>query len=532
VEWRIFLSEDIVKSSECLEYFKDAHILDFLKILSDIPEEKALNSLKKKLQSISKSHEIHFTEDLSKTEIKEEIKQLINENGNLLLPSSLTLFKLNKSFFLLFLKKLKKNFFLALADLDCSAVEDHQLLNESFVIRYISNLVKSGKKFLILSVDIENFSRINDSYGIKAGDKILSEILQRLKEKLEDCNCKVFRFYSDKFIVVHQHDGENPLKELKPIVNKVLDVFKEPFSTNGKKVYVVPNIGASFFPEHGESVLVKAELAQKEAFLRQVPLIVFSEDIRISEKVLEILTRIKEDLKENKITIYLQPKVDLNSGKIVGAEALMRCSVPPGEAIPVITEYGLLFEVGEVILKKSLNVIRRLERLNIRIPISVNVSYSQLIDKRFIPSVDKLIKEYQVDPELLVFEITETEATKCTENLMETLEEIKKRKIKLSIDDFGTGYSSLSRLKLLKAWEIKIDKSFILNLDRSIEDRSIVKFIIDIGKLLSLEVVAEGVEKREQIEILKELGCYKGQGFYFYPPLPVEEFFSLLTKNH
>ncbi|SMP19530.1 diguanylate cyclase (GGDEF) domain-containing protein [Desulfurobacterium pacificum] len=531
MEWRIFLSEEIVKSSECIDYFKDSYIIEFLRLLSEIPQEEALETLKRKLQSISKSFNTLFPKNLSEAEIPVKVKELIENNQPLLLPSSLTIVKVDSSFFMLFLKKLKNKFFLALAELDCSVAEDSQIINESLVIEYISNLVKNGDRFLILSVDIENFSRINDSYGIKAGDRILSEILKRLKETLEDCNSKVFRFYSDKFIIVHHHDCENPLKELKPIVSKVLDVFKEPFSTNGKKVYVVPNIGASFFPEHGESVLVKAELAQKEAFLRQVPLIVFSEDIGISEKVLEILTKIKEDLKENRITIYLQPKVDLNSGEIIGAEALMRCSVPPGEAIPVITEYGLLFDVGEVILKKSLNVLRRLERLNVNIPISVNVSYSQLIDKRFIPLIDKLIKNYRINPELLVFEITETEATKCTENLMETLEEIKKRKIKLSIDDFGTGYSSLSRLKLLKAWEIKIDKSFILNLDRNIEDKSIVKFIIDIGKLLSLEVVAEGIEKQEQIDILKELGCYKGQGFFFYPPLPVEEFFNLITKK-
>ncbi len=533
MEWKILISEEIAESSECMEYLKESYIFELLELSTLLPEKEAIETLKRKFQIASKNFEVFFIDKEFPKEIPSEITSFLESQKKFLCPVSLIIKSFKNSPYMILFRETQKNCILIVSELDCSSVSlglNHA--NKKLVIIHINQLIKEGKNFAVFSIDIEDFAKINDLYGLKAGDKILEETLTRLKNALESENCRIFRSYSDKFIVVCVvNEGENIWHKFKVVSKKILDIFKEPFDVSGEKVYIIPNIGVSFYPQHGENVLVKADLAQREAFLRKVPILIFSDELNVSKKVVETLAKVREDLKHNRITIYLQPKVDLDTGKIIGAEALMRCSVPPAEAIPVITEYGLLFDVGEAILKKSFNVIRKLERLNVRIPISVNISYSQLVDKRFIPLLDDLIKEYRINPEMLVFELTETEATKSTESLTETLKEIRNRGIKLSIDDFGTGYSSLARLKLLEAWEIKIDKSFVLNIDRNTKDKSIVKFIIDIGKLLSMEVVAEGIERQEQVDILKELGCHKGQGFLFYPPLPVDEFFSLVTES-
>jgi len=359
---------------------------------------------------------------------------------------------------------------------------------------------------------------------------VLDEILNRLKAVLKN-KCKTIRLYSDKFLVVCKNqEKKKKEKEAKEIVEAILRAFQKPFKINENEQYLTVNIGVAFYPEHGKSVISKAEIAQKEAYKQGTPYLFYNNSIiKNAQKVIQVLNIIKRDIENQQINISLQPKIDLNTGNIIGAECLMRASVPPSEAIPVICEYGLIFDVGKIVLEKAISVHKEIRKLNKNLTLSVNISFLQLIDKRFYPLVRRLFESNDIDASKFIFEITETEANIENPLALETLERLRNMGIKLSIDDFGSGYSSLIRLKLLKAHELKIDRIFIKNISNK-EDQSIVKFIIDVGKLLSMTVVAEGIETKKQLEIVKNLNCDIGQGFFFSPPISKYEFLLMLEK--
>ncbi|WP_169308665.1 EAL domain-containing protein [Desulfurobacterium thermolithotrophum] len=182
-------------------------------------------------------------------------------------------------------------------------------------------------------------------------------------------------------------------------------------------------------------------------------------------------------------------------------------------------------------MRKSLENLKQWLENGHNISVAVNVSISQLLDSRFFPLVRRTIEKLKIPPEKLILEVTESEATVNSNNLFSTIKALVEYGVRISIDDFGTGYSSLSRLRMIKAHELKIDLSFIKNVPESEEDKSIVKFIVDISKLLKMTSVAEGIERKEQIEFLRKIGCNEGQGYYFSPPIPAEEFKKLLKKE-
>ena len=237
------------------------------------------------------------------------------------------------------------------------------------------------------------------------------------------------------------------IKEVKYIVNEVERLLEIPFRVNGHEIFLSVNIGFSFYPEHGNSVVTKAEIALKHAREMKMSFAIYSPDLEISKETIEILSKIKEDIKNNRINVLFQPKVDLNSGKIMGAEALMRLSVPPDKAIPVIIRYGLMFDVGRIILRKSLESLKKwLENWH-DTSVAVNVSISQLLDSRFFPLVRRTIEKLKVPPEKLIIEITESEATVNSNNLFATIRALVDYGVRISIDDFGTGYTK-TELKL------------------------------------------------------------------------------------
>ena len=401
-------------------------------------------------------------------------------------------------------------------------------LKEENEADFVKELISQGENFAVLVVDIQDFSKINDVFGIVNGDKILNDVLKRLKHKFEGERCKVFRSHSDKFILVCREGKKDVLN----LVEEVLSVFNHPFEVEGEKLYLSANVGVAFFPEHGRNVISKAEIAQREAVKRKRPFLIFSAELDVPNKVIEILTKVKDDLKEGRIEVFFQPKVELQTFKIVGAEALMRCSVPPADAIPVIVEYGLMYDVGKKILEKSFYYTKLLEDKNFRVPISVNVSYIQLADRQFVRFVKKLLNKYSLEGNRFIFEITESEASLDDECIVETISQLRKMGIGISIDDFGKGYSSLSRLKFLKACELKIDRAFIKDVDKDPEILSIVKFAVDVASLLSMRTVAEGIERKGQVPILRRVGCSEGQGFLFSPPVEFKKFVELLKKGY
>jgi len=406
-----------------------------------------------------------------------------------------------------------------------------ELPNFRKALEFIENLKRQQKKFLVGIVDINNFYVVNDSLGIETGDKVLKKFADRLRKTLSSSECWLFRMISDKFIVISLINEESLNEKVVKIVSKVKKSLERPFKVSGREIFLNVKFGFSFFPSHGNAVLTKAEVALNTAKETGSEYLIFSEEIEGSGETLEILKQIKDDLKNNRITVFFQPQVDLRTGEVKGAEALMRCSVPPAKAIPVMTRYGLLFDVGNQILSLSIRTLRNLLEEGYDLSLAVNISISQLLDIRFFPKLKEEIEKVNVPPEKLRLEITESEATVNLRKVFETLKRLVDYGLKISIDDFGTGYSSLSRLKLIKAHELKIDTSFVKNLPESEEDTKIVKFILEISKLLKMNSVAEGIEKRRQVEFLRKEGCKLGQGFFFSPPLPEEELRNVLKKK-
>ena len=393
---------------------------------------------------------------------------------------------------------------------------------------HVEELISRERRFIVFVVDIYQFSKVNDVFGLSNGDRILFEALKRLKRALEGQGCRVFKSYSDRFVVVCE-GGKERASEL---LRRILGVFDYPFEVNGEKLYLSVNVGVAFFPEHGRSVVSKAEIAQREAFKRNMPFLVFSGGWSSSAGALEVLTKVKEDLRRGRIGVHLQPKVELQTFKIVGAEALMRCSVPPSLAVPVIVEHGLIYEVGRRVLEEAFKAARVIRDGGFSIPVSVNVSSVQLADRQFIDFVKELLLKYSLEGRDFIFEITESEASQEDGLFMESIERLRELGICISIDDFGMGYSSLSRLKMIKACELKIDKAFVKDIDREPEVLGIVKLAVGIASLLSMKSVAEGIERLEQVEILRRIGCEEGQGFLFSPPLPLKELLELLKEGH
>ncbi|WP_041737430.1 diguanylate cyclase domain-containing protein [Desulfurobacterium thermolithotrophum] len=232
----------------------------------------------------------------------------------------------------------EKNFLTEMVDLH-SYDSVIGLSNLKSALEFIENLRKNGKRFLVGLVDIDNFSLINDSFGIETGDKVLREFVERLRKSFNPNYYQLFRTVSDQFLIISLRETDRT-KEIKYIVNKIKKLLEIPFKVNGSEIFLSVNFGFSFYPEHGDSVLTKAEIALKHAREEKLSYAVYSLDLEFSRETIEILSNIKEDIKNDRIEVFFQPKVDLNSGKILGAEALMRSSVPPNKAIPVIIRYG------------------------------------------------------------------------------------------------------------------------------------------------------------------------------------------------
>ena len=384
------------------------------------------------------------------------------------------------------------------------------------------------KKLIVIILDIENFSLINSAYGRAAGDLVLKEVAKRLQEFLKDTGI-VARIGLDEFAIVKEYKEEKIFEELKQMENYIMKEI--PF--NQKSIRINISCGISLFPNNGETakeLILKAETALAVAKKKKERKIEFYEaemSKRFSNR-LDMERNIRKALEKKDFIIYYQPVVSTENMEIVGAEALIRWnnskqgSIPPGAFIPVAEETGLIKDIDIYVFSKVSNDIQKWKKAGVKIPgrISINLTATNV----------KEILDLQIDTEIakhITLEITEREILKALKN-REYLEELKNNGYHISIDDFGTGYSSLNYLIEIPANYIKIDISFVRRLSESAKIRKLVRGIIDIASIFEIETIAEGVEKYEQLEILREMGCNKFQGFLFGPAVPVEKFEEML----
>ncbi len=392
----------------------------------------------------------------------------------------------------------------------------------------------------VIFLDMDNFKTVNDTLGHDSGDELLKMAAQRIKSSLREADT-VARLGGDEFVVLLP---EVPSEvEINKVAEKILEAMNVPFVISGHTFHVTCSMGLSLFPRDGMDcgeLLRNADealyRAKKEG--RNCVAIHSPEMHAAALESLWMENDLRQALTRDELCMHYQPQVDLNSGRIIGAEALLRWQHPtrglisPAKFIPLAESKGLMPVLGEWILKTACNQIRAWQDAGVPVvPVAVNLSALQCREPSLPETVRRVLKDSAIDPMLLELELTEGTLMAQTDVLCNRMVEIKKTGIRFSLDDFGIGYSSLSYLTRFPIDTLKIDISFVRGMMDDPKDLAVVDTIIDLADNLQLRTVAEGVEKQEQVMLLKLLGCQSMQGYFFSKPLPALEFAELLRTD-
>jgi diguanylate cyclase (GGDEF)-like protein/PAS domain S-box-containing protein len=390
---------------------------------------------------------------------------------------------------------------------------------------------RSRERIALLHVDVDRFKMINDSLGHDVGDEILKAAAERIKRCTGESDT-VARVGGDEFTILMPDAGG--LGDVTACAAKILSQMSQPFPSEREDVFVSASIGVSLFPDDSrsaDSLTKHADAAMHSAktlgrnnyqFFTQA----LNEEVQ-HRMVLE--TGLRLALKRDEMRLVYQPKVDLVTREIIGAEALLRWHhpkhglIPPAQFIPVAEESGLVGQIGEWVLRDACRQISHWQHMGLSPQIAVNVSARQFQQYDVAKLVSEVIEEAQISPESLEIELTESAVMQDAEASIVTVEKLSKLGVRVSIDDFGTGYSSLSYLKRLPLDMLKIDRSFVRDISSDPNDAAIVRAIITLARNLGMEVVAEGVEDEEQLAFLNAYGCQYAQGFLFGQPMTAEE---------
>ena len=394
---------------------------------------------------------------------------------------------------------------------------------------------RQTRRVALLFLDLDRFKPVNDTLGHALGDVLLCQTARRLKACVRETDT-VARHSGDEFVLVLPDVG--PDQDVHAIAEKVIQRIAEPFDLNGATVHIGVSIGIAFYPDHGldgATLLRHADLAMYQAktagraTCRQYEAVMSDHALR----QLSLKTDLRLALERDELTVHYQPILDVKSGALEGAEALVRWRhpqrgmVPPNEFIPLAEEMGLIRELGAWVLERVCQTLERWGQIGLCVPISVNLSSHQYLRGLTVDAVRTLLRRYHLRPEQLAFEITESVLISDTLPVEQWLEAIRELGIRVDIDDFGAGYSSLAYLKRFPIERIKIDRSFVRNMVSNLNDRALVEAVLAMAHSLRLVVVAEGVEDAEQLALLRGLGCEYAQGFYFSRPVADEEFVKI-----
>ncbi len=419
-----------------------------------------------------------------------------------------------------------------------------KLPNRKFFLDLLSKALSRGKRrshrHAVLFLDLDRFKHINDSLGHSAGDELLTLVAKRLLIILRGEDT-ISRLGGDEYTILLQEiTGTHQAAE---IANRILEVMNEPFHIQGHSVVIAPSIGIVIYPDHGttyEELIKNADTAMYQAkHAGGNNYRFFSEDMnRIAEKRQQLEEALRYAFLNDEIILNYQPQVSLATGQIIGMEALCRWQktkyeiIQPNEFIPIAEETGLIIPLTDIIMKGAVSMIKYwLDQGLYEYKIAINVTARQFMQTNIVNTLDSIVNELKLPAEHLEIEITEAAVMDHIGQAIETMKKIKDRGITVAIDDFGTGYSSLSYLKKFPIDKLKIDKSFIHDMDDSTMNRNIVRSIIELGHTMNLSVVAEGVETFNQVQMLSDLECDSIQGFYFSKPVSNEEMEELLKKH-
>ena len=394
--------------------------------------------------------------------------------------------------------------------------------------------------FSVMFLDLDRFKNINDSFGHKLGDKLLIKISEMVTDLCKD-DCLVCRFGGDEFVLICS-DIENK-NQATDFATNIIQTIEDPIHIDDINIYISASIGVAFYPEDGSSM---------ELLVRNADTAMYKSKKDITNKVLFYQSEFGDEtshfisteqsihkaLDNNEFIPYYQPKVDMSTGKIIGAEALARWLTPektlimPDKFIDVAEETSQIIDISKQMTEKVLLNMNQWEAMKCQVPISINVSVRQFANSAYFSELLALVKSNNISPEMLDIEITEQLFLGDLVTAKQRLDEFRNAGFKIALDDFGTGYSSMSYLSDLTIDILKIDKSFIDHLANDKKSLAIMKAITSLSRDLNYETIAEGVENEEQRDVLLSLNCNVAQGYYFYRPMPEEEFTTLLREQN
>ncbi|WP_424194567.1 EAL domain-containing protein [Ampullimonas aquatilis] len=392
----------------------------------------------------------------------------------------------------------------------------------------------------LLFIDIDRFKHINDSLGHSAGDAILRKIAERLKDVARRTDT-VARLAGDEFVILMEDFMDSTMIDM--LAQRLRDCVQTPIEMFGHSLVVTVSIGSALYPNDDTSfspLLAKADAAMYEVKSsgRNGYRAYSASTIMYNPASMLIENDLRLAIERNELVLHFQPQIDLISHAICGVEALVRWNHPqqglvsPAEFIPIAEESGLIVPLGEWVLCEALRQLKIWQELGIPpIRVSVNMSALQFNQRQFPSFLKARLEEFQVNPQQLELELTESLLMHNVDDVLLTLQEIKQLGVSLAIDDFGTGFSSLSYLRRFPIDRLKIDQSFVRDIEQTPVNESIARSIVALANSLSLEIIAEGIETQSEQAILKHMGCTEGQGYLFAKPLSVNELINWF-RNH
>ena len=416
----------------------------------------------------------------------------------------------------------------------------NRLLLQDRFERAIAYADRARSKVALLFLDLDNFKTINDSLGHAVGDALLKEIASRLGECVRDTDT-ISRQGGDEFLIVLPELSDADATT--PVLVKVMERLQDPFHAEGHELSTSVSIGIAVYPDDGkdfDTLLKKADMAMyraKESGRNAYHF--FDEHMNVEAvETLAMRNGLRRAVERGEFVLHYQPQINLASGAVVGAEALIRWNspdlgmIPPLRFIPAAEESGLIVPIGEWVMHEACRqaIVWRQAGLP-ELTIAVNISAVQFKRGDVERTVISALEKSGFDPTLLELEITESVLIQNVESVLATVKQLKLLGVKLSIDDFGTGYSSLSYLKRFSVDKLKIDQSFIRDLAIDPDDAAIVRAIIQMAASLNLRTIAEGVEEPEMLEHLRIFKCDEAQGYYFARPMPAEAFADYLAAQ-
>ena len=427
---------------------------------------------------------------------------------------------------------------------------------ESFMMHVdqsIRSTSRHKQKLAAMFLDLDDFKRINDTLGHTIGDMLLKAIAERLQDCLRSCDVightgedisthMVARFGGDEFTILLTDIRDS--EDAAVVAQRIMESLMRSLNLAGHEVVISPTIGIAIFPEDGDNTeilfrnadtaMYSAKRSGKNHFQ------FYNNAMNVSARERLVMeNQLRKALENDELLLHYQPQLDVDSGRIIGVEALLRWqneklgNVPPDRFIPMAEDSGLIIPIGEWVLRTACTQLKAWQDTGVAIErMAVNISVRQFMHKGFLRLVKQVLDETGLLPDSLELEITESLLMTDAEGAIKILSELKKLGVLLAIDDFGTGYSSLSYLKRFPIDRLKVDQTFVREITTNIEDAAITKAVIAMANTMDIRVIAEGVETEEQLDYLTKKHCHEIQGYYLSRPVPAHEVSSFIDSNN